>query len=141
MKQELLVISLIARIRRKANRLIIRELRKNHVKDLDTSHGDIIGAIFARNALSMNELAAIIEKDKSTVTALVNKLVRLGYVERIKSDADSRVIFITLTKKSKALWPIFERISATLLSTIYKGFSDSDKESLIKLLSKVDSNL
>ncbi|HHT9114620.1 MAG TPA: MarR family winged helix-turn-helix transcriptional regulator [Candidatus Wunengus sp. YC65] len=141
MRSEQLVVSLIARIRRKANKLIINELKKHNIKGLDTSHGDIIGALFMKNVLTMNGLANIIEKDKSTVTALVNKLANLGYVERVKSEIDNRVTFITLTKKSKALWPVFVNISEKLLSTVYKGFSNTEKDMLIKLLSKIDKNL
>ncbi len=140
-RSEQLVVSLIARIRRKGNKLIIKELKKHNIKGLDTSHGDIIGALFMKNVLTMNELANIIEKDKSTVTALINKLANLGYVERVKSEIDNRVTFITLTKKSKALWPVFMNISEKLLSTVYKGFSDTEKDMLIKLLSKIDKNL
>jgi MarR family transcriptional regulator, organic hydroperoxide resistance regulator len=140
LKYNELVVSLIARIRRKSHALIISELRRNGITGLKTSHGDILGCLFMKNTLSMNELATMIHKDKSTVTALVDKLVKLGYVEKTKSDIDSRVTYVTLTKKSKDLWPVISGISKKLISTIYQDFTDAERDELVRLLKRVDDN-
>ena len=72
----------IARISDKAARLLTRELRERGHQGLAPSHGDIMVALFKHRRLSMKELARIIDRDKSTVTGLVDKLVRLGYLEK-----------------------------------------------------------
>lgn len=140
LKSHELVVSLIARIRRKSHALIISELKRQGITGLKTSHGDILGGLFMKNTLSMNELAEMIHKDKSTVTALVNKLVRLGYVEKTKSDIDSRITYVRLTKRSKDLWPALAGISKKLVATVFMDFTDAERDELVRLLQKVDKN-
>lgn len=135
------VIALIAQIREKANRLIIHELNKNGVRNIVTSHGNILNSLFEYKELSMNQLSMMVDKTKSTVTVLVNKLVLLGYVVKKKSSSDSRVILVCLTKKGENFKPIFQRISKKLLLEAYKGFSEKEKEALISLLSKMGKNM
>jgi DNA-binding MarR family transcriptional regulator len=85
----------------------------------------------------MKELADKIGRDKSTVTALVDKLIKHGYAEKTRDIEDNRVVFVTLTEKGKELKPMFEKISQDLLSKVYKDISQNEKEELIKTLKKI----
>lgn len=134
------IISLISRIRDHANTFITDEMNKCGLKGLATSHGDIIFALLNNEKLTMQEIAEKIERDKSTVTALVNKLIREGYVEKTKYSLDNRVVFVSLTEKGKALKPMFESISKDLISTVYEGISEKEKEDLLKTLLKIKNN-
>ncbi|HSP16813.1 MAG TPA: MarR family winged helix-turn-helix transcriptional regulator [Thermoanaerobaculia bacterium] len=51
--------------------------------------------------LSVNELADRTVTDQSTVSVVVNKLVRKGYVENTRSDADGRRAELALTSKGR----------------------------------------
>ena len=51
----------------------------------------------------MGNIAQAINRDKSTVTVLVNKLERLKYIEKRKDATDSRVTLIRLTPKGKGV--------------------------------------
>lgn len=134
------IIALISRIREKANRLIIKELGNNDIKDLAPSHGSIISVLFIHEELSMKELAEKIDRDKSTVTALVNKLIKLGYISKRNDLVDSRVSLISLTPKGKALKPVFTDISEKLLDQVYKSLDDHEKEVINTILTKINSN-
>ena len=70
----------------------------------------------------MRQIAQIIKRNKSTVTALVNKLAALGYLERRKADADDRVTPITLTEKGKAREATFICISKKLSTRLIMAF-------------------
>ena len=133
-------ISLISKIREKVNRLIEAEMSKNDLDGIVTSHGDIIYALFNKPKMTMAEIADKIVRDKSTVTALVDKLVKLGYVVKERDAQDARVIYAALTDKGYELKPIFEAISAKVLDVFYLGISESEKEELAKTLSKIYSN-
>lgn len=135
------VISLISKIREKVNRLIIAEMGKYGVEGIGTSHGDIIYALFNRPRLTMADISKKINKDKSTVTALVDKLVRLGYVTKERNGKDTRVVYVSLTEQGRALQPVFETISQELLGTFYLNISDKEQEDLLKILMKIYSNL
>jgi DNA-binding MarR family transcriptional regulator len=98
------IISLISKIRTRANKIIIRELLDRNIKGLSPSHGDILFFLFGKESSSMTELAKKIDRDKSTVTALVKKLIALGYIETTPDTKDSRVTVVSLTEKG---WQFF----------------------------------
>jgi MarR family transcriptional regulator, organic hydroperoxide resistance regulator len=134
------IISLISAIRRKSNELIISEMAGHNIKGLVTSHGDILAALFEKKVLSMKEIAERIGRDKSTVTALINKLIKFGYVKKQSDPQDSRIVLVALTNKGRALQTDFYEISGKLLSTVYKGISDSEKMAVSAILNKIKQN-
>ena len=134
------IISLISKVRENANRFITNEMDSWGIKGLVPSHGDILVALLKNEKLTMKELAEKIDKDKSTVTALVDKLIKQGYVEKTRDIEDNRVVFVTLTEKGKALKPMFDAISQELLSIVYKDISQNEKEELVKTLTKIKNN-
>jgi DNA-binding MarR family transcriptional regulator len=135
------IISLIGRIQYKASRFLSREMKAHHITGLGPSHGEILGSLMSRGPLPMTEIAGIIDKDKSTVTVLVNKLIRLGYVEKQKHGADNRVNLIAMTQKGETLKPAFISIARKLRARSYKDIPDDEKETLIRLLTKIKENL
>lgn len=134
------IIFLMSRIQRKANRFLAREMRTHHA-GLAVSHGEILGALMVRGPITMSEIAEIIGKDKSTITALVNKLIRMGYVDRRKEGADQRFTVLLLTPKGQALKPAFFSISRKLRARAYRDIADEERETLVRLLTKLYENL
>jgi DNA-binding MarR family transcriptional regulator len=135
------VIALISTIRDKANKLIDKELRARHIHGLAPSHGAILFELFHSATIPMKEVAKRINRDKSTVTALINKLTALGYVEKIKDPNDNRIMLVSLTKKGRELKPDFDQISNILLKRIYKNYSTQEKETIILGLERLLKNL
>lgn len=134
------IISLISSIRNSSNKFLLAQLNNNGLKGLATSHGDILANLFETSPRSMQELAAKIGKDKSTVTALVDKLVAGGYVIKEKSLVDSRGVMVSLTPKGLELKPTTDKIGDDLLNIAYDGFNETDKQELIRLLLKMKKN-
>ncbi|QHQ61418.1 MarR family transcriptional regulator [Anaerocolumna sedimenticola] len=134
------LISLISKIREKVNRLIISELAVHGVEGIVTSHGDIIYALIQKPKMTMAEIAAKIGKDKSTVTALVDKLVKLGYVAKERGTEDTRIIYVTLTRKGLDLKPVFDEISQKVLDVFYTDVSEKEKEVIFQILNKIYNN-
>ncbi|MNC43433.1 hypothetical protein D3C75_922930 [compost metagenome] len=85
----------------------------------------------------MNQLSCYIDKDKSTITALVDKLVRLDYVKREQDQLDGRIFRLSLTPKGKELQPIFEAVSESLLTAVYEDFAPEEKQQLLGLLNRI----
>jgi DNA-binding MarR family transcriptional regulator len=135
------IVSLISRIRYRANRLLVRELRKRGINDLAPSHGDIISILFEVKTTSMTTLAGRINRDKSTMTALVKKLKALGYVETLDDPRDHRVTLVRLTEKGWDLKEQFDKISRILLDTVYQGLSQREREALVVGLERIERNL
>ena len=134
MKQTL---SLISKIHEKGNKFIIQELNSIGVTDLAPSHGDILAMLYQYNKLTMKDIAEKIHRTKPTVTILVNKLEKLGFVKREKSSEDSRITYIMLTSKSEDFKQIFEKISKDLNKMLFKNLTNNEVQLLDQLLEKM----
>jgi DNA-binding MarR family transcriptional regulator len=136
-----LIISRIGRIRDKANTFLAAKLQEAGIKGVSPSHGEILWALLFSGELSMKKLAVKIHRDKSTVTALVNKLIQLGYVSKRTDESDSRVNLISLTQKGMNLKKDVMNISESLQERAYKGLKEEELVMLMKLLDRIDQNL
>ena len=134
MKQTL---SLISKIHEKGNKFILQELNSNGITDLAPRHGDILAMLYQHKKLTMKEIAEKIHRTKPTVTILVNKLEKLGFVKREKSNEDSRITYIMLTQKSEDFKPIFEKISKDLNKMLFKNLTNKEVQLLDVLLKKM----
>jgi DNA-binding MarR family transcriptional regulator len=135
------LIALVGRVRESAHRLIQAELDRRGMSDLSPSHGAILDALFSTRRVTMTGLAEEIGRDKSTVTILVRKLERHGYVKRHRDPLDGRATHIELTPSGRALEPAFREISNLLVAKSYKGFTSQRKKELVDSLAQVRRNL
>ena len=87
--------------------------------------------------MTMKDIAQKINRTKPTVTALINKLEKLGYLKREVSSQDNRYTNIVLTKKGEIFKPVFEKISKDLNEMLYKNLSAEEADILEKLLRKI----
>jgi DNA-binding MarR family transcriptional regulator len=97
--------------------------------------------LFHSEMVSMREIAKRIGRDKSTVTALVKKLIDFGYVQKDQDRNDSRVTLVKLTKSGRALREDFDEISKILLQRVYRDFTEEEKEVVIHALERINDNL
>ena len=134
-------ISLISRIREKVNRRLILLLEQEGIKGIAPSHGDILYALFSKERLTMADIAKAIGKDKSTVTALIDKLVKLGYVCKERDTEDTRITHVRLTQAGQSLKPIFDGISREVLDMFYGDMSMKERQLLFDLLMKIHNRL
>lgn len=119
------------------NAFLLGRLRDAGITDLAPSHGDILAELFKSEQATMGELAQRIHRDPSTVTALVGKLRKLGYVEVFRSDADKRVSIVRLSEKGRGFRGTFESISEEFASKLACALSDGEREQLGGILQKL----
>ena len=131
------LLHLVSKIHVKGNQFIIEKLKENGAGELAPSHGDILVCLYHNEKMTMKEIAEKINRTKPTVTVLIDKLEKLGYVKRELSDKDSRFTYIVLTQKGENFKPIFEKISDELNRELYKNLSEEEAEILEKLLQKI----
>ena len=131
------ILSLISKIHEKGNRFIIEELKNNGVEGLVPSHGDILVCIYKNNKMTMKDIANCIHRTKPTVTVLVDKLEKLGYLKRAASDKDSRSTYVILTQKGEDFKATFDQISNNLNKMLNKNLSENEVKLLEELLKKM----
>jgi DNA-binding MarR family transcriptional regulator len=141
MKQEKYILHFLSKTKKKMTKFIENLLIEEGIEDLVPAYGNILTVLYNNNGrLMMKDIAAIVGKDKSTITALVKSLMALGYVKKKKSEKDRRITYIELTKKSYAVKNKFDNISNELNKKAYKGFSEEEKEIFLRLLKKMNTN-
>ena len=136
MKATLSIFSNAAKLRALGNAFVIDSLEKAGLKGIVPSHGDVLRHLFDKKACSMTELARSIGRTKSTVTVLVEKLEREGYICRVPNESDSRGVLVQLTEKGLALRPVFEDISDGLVGLVSKKLSAEEAAVVDRLLRK-----
>lgn len=106
-----------------------------------SSHGYILFLLSSKGPMTMGELSERINRNKSTTTVLIRKLCQMGLVQTRQSPSDSRIRLISLTEEGKKLNTTTSEISRNLLDLCWKDFSKEEREELLKLLLKMNSNL
>ena len=135
------IVYFISRTKANMIKFIDNRLKSNNLDDLIPTHGNILTALYESDGkLTMKEIAKKIGKDKSTVTALVNKLINLGYIKKEKCKIDKRVTYISLTDKAFNIRDTFDFISSQVKETAYKNFTEEEKKELLRLLRKLSTN-
>ena len=131
------ILSLISKIHEKGNRFIIEELKNSGAEGLVPSHGDILVCLYKNGKMTMKDIANCIHRTKPTVTVLVDKLEKLGYLKREASDEDNRSTYVILTQKGEDFKATFEKISNDLNKMLKKNLSNKEVEILEDILRKV----
>ena len=131
------ILSLISKIHEKGNRFIIEALKNNGAEGLVPSHGDILVCLYKKGKMTMKDIADCIHRTKPTVTVLVDKLEKLGYLRREISEKDSRYTNIVLTQKGEDFKTTFEKISKDLNEMLNKNLSKNEVKLWEELLQKV----
>jgi len=110
-------------------------------KNLVSSHGFILYLLSVNKTMTKTEIARATNRDKSTTTVLIRKLIEEGLVREDTSETDARTKLISLTAKGRSLNKLTSSISENLLSVCYRGFTQNEKKQLLDLLLKMNSNV
>jgi DNA-binding MarR family transcriptional regulator len=86
---------------------------------------------------SMNELARLLELDKSSVTGLVDRAHRRGLVERAPSPEDRRAVLVSLTDAGRSHVSQVAAEFASDVTAMLDGVSATDRAALSRLVSRV----
>ena len=135
-----MIIHLIGRLREKANRFITAELERREMSGLKPVHGDVLFALFRYGNLSMKQIAEIVDRKKSTVTTLVEKIIKAGYAGKNIDDNDNRVFIISLTDKGRGLKDDLIDISDKMIKKVYKDMPSEERVQLVSSLAKINDN-
>lgn len=133
-------ISLLSRIHTVTADFLLKKLSEEGLSDFASSHGNILFQLSINEKLSMGELAHKINRDKSTTTVLVRKLIKEGLIIEKINESDKRNKFISLTEKGNQYNKLTANLSSQLLSTFYKGFTEEEKNQFLSFLQRIEKN-
>jgi DNA-binding MarR family transcriptional regulator len=131
---------LMAKIRQVGGRIAERILREYDI-EITSAQGRIMFALWQQDGISMIELAKKTQLGKSTLTSMIDRLEKMGYVKRQRSEKDRRKILIRRTEKDKALESKYVEVSQKMTKLYCKGFTKSEIDRFENDLRRILKNL
>jgi DNA-binding MarR family transcriptional regulator len=86
---------------------------------------------------TMNELAVLLDLDKSSVSGLVDRAARRGLVERMPSSTDRRSVRVVLTQGGRELAEEVTGRFGADIDDLLAGLSARDRDALTRISSAV----
>lgn len=112
-------------------------LKKGEFGNLTVSELHVIDAIGMEDVSPMTALATKLNITVGTLTISINNLVKKGYVERVRSEEDRRVVLISLTDLGRKAFVHHEKFHDEMISSAMSELEPEETIALIKALSKV----
>jgi DNA-binding MarR family transcriptional regulator len=138
---------LMAKIRQVGGRISERILKQYNV-EINSAQGRIMFALWQKDSISINELANKTQLKKSTLTSMLDRLEKMGYIRRQRSKTDRRKILIKRTEKDRTMEKKYVEVSEEMTKLFYKGFSkdqigrfEKDLERILNNLIEFEANL
>lgn len=110
------------------------ELKKSQFNDLSITEMHTIEAIGMYKKKTTTEVAKELQITVGTLTTAINRLVKKGYVERLRSEDDRRVVKLSLTKQGKLLFRVHQYFHGQMIKNVLKDMSPEEEAILLKAL-------
>ena len=115
-----------------------KAIREGMFKDVTVNDMHVMEAIGTEKSKNMSTVAKMLGVTTGTLTISVNSLVKKGYVERVRSEEDRRVVLISLTSKGKTAFKTHQKFHDDMIQSIVGQLDEEEKKVLQKSLSKLN---
>ena len=132
--------TLLSQVHQVCGRVWNKILRENNMADLEGARGRIIFALWGKDGVPIKTLCEKTSLDKSTLTGIIDRLERDGYIERKPSQTDKRSTLICLTGKEQEFAKHVQKVSNKMNKIFYKGFSDEEIIQFDSMLERILAN-
>lgn len=120
-----------------SNKIEERFLTTGEFKDLTVNDMHVIHAIGMNRQQNMSSLAKVVGVTVGTLTIGMNALVRKGYVNRVRSEKDKRVVLISLTEKGVLAYQRHEAFHRKIIEAIQSSLNEEQCKILIEALTSL----
>ena len=132
--------SLISQIHQISQRVWYDVLSSNGLEDLAGARGRVIFALWNEDNIPIKKLVEKTSLDKATLTGIIDRLERDGYVKRAPSPDDKRATLISRTGKDEIFKLKIPEVSKQQNKLFYKGFSTREIKEFEEYLKRILQN-
>jgi DNA-binding MarR family transcriptional regulator len=132
-REELTPVDGLAQLAFVIHRLLERRAAEHDLSIIQTR---LLGVLRDRTP-TMNELAQLLDLDKSSITGLVDRAERRGLVTRVPSPTDRRSVHVTLTDDGRSLISQASTRFQADISILLDPLPPSDRGGLASLINRV----
>lgn len=122
------------KLHKSCNIKVTEELGMSELQLKQFGYVNIIGT---KEWITYGELAEILGITKPSVTSIVNKMIRLGIVEKHQCSKDGRVYYLKLTEKGNLIYNTYDLVADKTATIILNKLEPEEVIELVRLLDKV----
>ena len=101
----------------------------------------LIDLLWNQGPMSQQKLADQMQKDKNSVTKLVDAIERKGFVVRQQNASDRRSNILVLTEKAQQLKDGAKKKGMSILAEMLDGISEEELRAVLVTLRKLNCNM
>lgn len=132
---------LISRIKQVGTRIFDRMLASSGIDAFNGAQGRILYVLWQHDHISISSLSAQTSLANTTLTAMLDRMEKMGLIVRKADPQDRRNRLIALTEKAKALQEDYTKISQQMNEIYYTGFTEAEIVQFEAYLQRVLNNL
>jgi len=132
---------LIAKIHQVSGRIFANILKKSGIDEINPAQGRILFVLWKKDDIPISELAKKTQLSKSTLTSMLDRLEKTGYLLRLPSKKDRRIILIKRTEKDRRLEDKYAQVSNEMTKLFYNGFTPKEINEFEDYLRRILANL
>lgn len=114
-----------------------KALITSEYKDISVNDMHILEAIGVQEAKNMSTVARSLSVTVGTLTIAINNLVKKGYVQRVRSQEDRRVVLISLSSKGEKAYYHHRTFHDKMVLAVLKDLNLQETEALTNALLKL----
>lgn len=132
---------LISQIKQIQGRIFEKLLKANEIDDFNGAQGRILFVLWQEDNLPIHQLSKKTSLAKTTLTSMLDRMERKGYIRRVYDPTDRRQIRIVLTEKAAVMNQRYQAVSAQMTGIFYRGFSEEEILRFEDTLDRILNNL
>lgn len=101
----------------------------------------LIDLLWNQGPMSQQRMADLMQKDKNSITKLVDALEKKGLVKRQKDETDRRSNLLVLTSEAEGLKMGAKQKGISILDSILEGIGEEELKSFLNTLGKLTDNM
>lgn len=114
-----------------------KALISGEYKDISVNDMHVIEAIGIQEPRNMSSVSKDLSVTVGTLTIAINSLVKKGYVVRVRSEEDRRVVLLSLTPKGEGAYQHHRRFHDKMVLSVLQDLNAKETEVLAGALVKL----
>lgn len=100
----------------------------------------VIGRSSDKGMIKMSDIANQLGVTSGTPTVTIDRLIKKGYVDRVRDEDDRRQVFVKLTEKGLESYGEIVKMKNAILQKIFGMIDETQLGTLIAILTKIDTD-
>jgi DNA-binding MarR family transcriptional regulator len=128
-------------VRQAMKQVALQKIKERHDAELTYEMLQVMMVLWKKHEVNQQEIAKAVQKNKASVTPLIDNLVKIDLVTRSEDTVDRRNKIISLTNKGKDYKKKFAPMISEIYASIKGNIPDEKLKEITGLLLTVSRNM